>query len=332
MRDPWQLRLRRSFDPLQLDDGTVDRVLDGLNAADVPPAYSAVARTLAVATGSGIPGELASETAVAAAFAARVAQSSDQARPSRRPELSRFAGPKLATAAVAGALVLSGSLAAAATGSLPGAAQSIASQALSRVGIHVPGSNSNAEGHRDHRGRSGTGAIGATAGSTSAGQGSPIAGIAQTTPSGAQHGTVVCSAASGGQCQAGQNEAGTGAAAPVPTPNHGGTGTANTASKGASSAGTSTANAASGGASSAGTGNATSRGGSSTATTASGGSSAGASNTNPPAGSSTANGASGGASSAGSGNVVTHPGISAANTSPGGPRSSGSVNAAHGVP
>jgi hypothetical protein len=30
--------------------------------------------------------------------------------------------------------------------------------------------------------------------------------------------------------------------------------------------------------------------------------------------------------------VVTHPGFSTANTSPGGPRSSGSVNAAHGVP
>jgi hypothetical protein len=311
MRDPSQLRLRRSFDPLALDDGTVDRVLDGLDHADVPPAYADVARSLAAATGPSHPDELASETAVVAAFAARDAQSLESPRAHRR--LSRMSSlwtPKLATAAVAGGLALGGGLAAAATGSLPGAAQSIASEVLSRVGLQVPGPNTHAGSHPDTRGSSSTGANNAPAGPGPGVQGSTISHLAQTTPAtGVDKGAAICSAASGGQCQAGQHgaESGTGAGAPVATPNHGGTGTANTASGGASKTGTTTGNSASGGASNAGSGNAA-----------------------PQGGSTTANNASGGASSPGAGNVIAHPGFSAANSASGGANSSGPANAAHG--
>ena len=323
MRDPLQLRLRRSFDPPLLDDGTVDRVLDGLDAADVPPAYADVARSLAEATGPSHPDELASETAVVAAFAARDAQSLEPPPSHRRlSRMPRLVTPKLATAAVAGGLALSGGLAAAATGSLPGAAQSIASAVLNRVGIQVPAPNTRAGSHPDIRGSSdmrgssgatgssGTGATNAPAGPGLGVQGSSISHLAQTTQAtGVGKGAAICSAASGGQCQAAQHAAGAsaGAGAPVATPNQGGTGTANTASGGASKAGTTTANSASGGASSAGSGNAT-----------------------PQGGSTTANNASGGASSAGAGNVIAPPGFNSANDPSGGANTSGPANAAHG--
>jgi hypothetical protein len=319
MRDLWQLRLRRSFDPLVLDDGTVDRVLDGLDQADVPPVYAKVARSLAAATGPSNSDELARETAIVAAFAARDAQSHELPRPHRR--LSRMSGrstPKVATAAVAGGLALSGGLAAAATGSLPGAAQSIASEVLSRVGIQVPSPNTHSGNHPDTRGSSDTRASSDTGGSSSttgatpvpAGpgtgvQGSPISHLAQTTPAtGVDKGAAICSAASGSQCQHGAGTAGAGG--PVATPNHGGTGTANTASGGASKTGAATGNSASGGASSAGSGNATSEGG-----------------TTIP------HDASGGASIAGAGNVIAHPGFSAANSASGGANNSGPANGGH---
>jgi hypothetical protein len=311
MRDSWQLRHRRSFEPPVIDDGTAGRVLDGLDPADAPPAYADTARSLAALRGPGQPDELASEAAVVVAFAARVAQPLEPARLSRRiPKASRIASPKLATAAVAGGLALSGGLAAAATGSLPGAAQSIASEVLSRVGIQVPSPNTHAGSHPDTRGSSDTSGSSDLRGSSSTGasnipagpgpgvQGSTISHLAQTTPAtGVGKGAAICTAASGAQCEAGQHGAGTGtgAAAPVAAPNHGGTGTANTASGGASRPGTTSGNSASGGASSAGSGNAT-----------------------PQGGSTTANTASGGASSAGAGNVIAHPGFSAANSASGG--------------
>lgn len=308
MRDSRQLWPRRSFDPLTLDDGTVDRVLDGLDHADVPPAYVDSARCLAGATGPSHPDELASETAVVAAFVAGIAHPLAPQSPRRSSRMSRLARPRLAIAAGAGGLALGGGLAAAATGSLPGAAQSIASEVLNRVGIQVPSANTHAGSHPNTRARSDTDATNAPPGPGSAPQGSTISHLAQTTPAtGVDKGAAICSAASSGQCQAGHQGAGTGASpgAPVATANHGGAGTANTASGGASKMGTTTASSASGGASSAGSGNAASQGGASTATSASGGaSSAGSSEaTANPAGG-TANGASGGTSTAGSLNAA----------------------------
>ena len=175
--------------------------------------------------------------------------------------------PRISAALVAVALACSAGLASA--GSLPGAAQDIASDMLAKVGISVPGPNDNARTHPSGRDTSADTP-------TDAGQGSMISELATTTElTGVEKGTTISTAASEGKSQAGQHGPGSGAAsasqAPVTTPNSGGTGTADTASDGKSSTGTSTANTASGGHSTAGSDNANS--GQETANSASGGNS-----------------------------------------------------------
>ena len=58
-------------------------------------------------------------------------------------------------AATSGVVLLGGGVAAAATGSLPGAAQSTAKSVLGVIGVHVPGPNAHSNGHADQRGKSG---------------------------------------------------------------------------------------------------------------------------------------------------------------------------------
>jgi hypothetical protein len=67
--------------------------------------------------------------------------------------LSQLITAKVAATA---ALVVLGVGGAAATGSLPGAAQSTAAEALATVGISVPGANGHSAGHADTRGESTT--------------------------------------------------------------------------------------------------------------------------------------------------------------------------------
>ena len=153
--------------------------------------------------------------------------------------------PRISAALVAAVLACTVGLASA--GTLPGAAQDIASGMLAKVGISVPGPNDKAGTHPNTRGSS-------TVTPSSSGQGSEISDLAQTTDlTGVDKGAAISSVASGGKSQAGTHG---GASAPVATPNGGGTGTADTASDGASSGGTSTANTASDGRSGAGSGNA----------------------------------------------------------------------------
>ena len=169
--------------------------------------------------------------------------------------------PRMTAAFVAVALACTAGLASA--GSLPGAAQDIASAMLAKVGISVPGPNEHAGTHPSVRGSS-------SDASSDAVTRSDTAELATTTDlTGVDKGAAVSSAASDGKSQAGQHGSASGGSAPVDTPNSGGTGTADTASGGKSSQGTSTAGAASGGASSAGSGNASS--GEETADSASGG-------------------------------------------------------------
>ncbi len=264
MRDTRQLWHLRSFDPLSLDDGTADRVLDGLDDADVPPAYADVARSLAIATTPGHDDELASEPTVVAAFAAGIAQHLEPAaRPRGRSALRRLARPELAVAAAAAGLALSGGVAAAATGSLPGAAQSVASKAMAGLGIHVPGRHSHAGIHSNTGGRSGTGAVNAPAARDQRIHGSSISRLARsTTATGVDRGAVICTAASDGRCHAGQHgaDARADAGASSASSDHGGTGRADTSSGDAGKPGTGSANPAGGGASSAGSSNAASHG------------------------------------------------------------------------
>jgi hypothetical protein len=226
--------------PLDLD--TADRLLGGsVVAEDAPPGYAGVAVFLAEVDGGGeevIP----SEDLVALLAAAVRSSPTQKATSSRRSFVPRI---KIAAALAAAALV--GTTGLALAGTLPGAAQDVASEMLAKVRVTVPGPNSNAGEHPNTRGSSSEHTTVTTA---SSGKGAEISDLATSDLSGLDKGAAVSRAASGGKSKAGQDHA-----APVETPNAGGTETADTASGGASSAGTTEAGEASGGHSSAGSEN-----------------------------------------------------------------------------
>jgi hypothetical protein len=258
--------------PVPLDLDTADRLLAGIVAPeDAPPGYANVARLLESAAAEPTADELSRETELVAMISAAVRSSSSIHSVSPRTFSMPFAlsRPRIAAAFVAVSLACTAGLASA--GSLPGAAQDIASSMLAKVGISVPGPDEHAGTHPSVRGSS-------SDASSDASTGSEIGELATTTDlTGIDKGAAISSAASDGKSQAGQHGSTSGGSAPVDTPNSGGTGTADTASGGKSSHGTSTADAASGGASGAGSGNAS--GGEETAEGASGGhSSAGSDN------------------------------------------------------
>ena len=257
--------------PLPLDPDTADRLLAGSVAAgDAPPGYGRVVRLLEAASAEASCEELAREpetvAAMVAAYRSRVHRKVASSRRSFMPfALSR---PRVTAAVVAAAFAASVGMASA--GSLPGAAQDVASEMLAKVGITVPGPNDSAGTNPDVRGTSTSVPIAPA----DAGKGAEISELATTTDlTGMEKGAAVSTAASGGKSQAGQHGSGTGSAsatgARVETPNSGGTGTADTASGGKSTTVTATANAASGGRSAAGSGNASN--GQETADAASGG-------------------------------------------------------------
>jgi hypothetical protein len=236
--------------PVPLDLDTADRLLAGTVAPeDAPPGYANVARLLESAAAEPTADELAREAEVVAMVAAAV-RSSPSIR-SLSPRMSMpfaLSRPRITAAFVAVTLACTAGLASA--GSLPSAAQDIASAMLAKVGISVPGPNEHAGTHPSVRGSS-------SDASADAVTRSDVAEVATTTElTGVDKGAAISSEASDGKSQAGQHGSASGGSAPVDTPNGGGTGTADTASGGKSSQGTSIADAASGGASSAGSGNA----------------------------------------------------------------------------
>jgi hypothetical protein len=307
------------FDPLALDEGTASRILDGLGPDDVPPGYVGLARLLAAASAPAHADELEEEATVIAAYVGEPIQTVELPVQTTQPPSRRRRGTlvrglvaqKVAVAAVSGGLLVGGAAAAAATGSLPSAAQGVASQVLSFVGLDVPVPSTSAGRHPVTRGTSGT-----------------PPRTALTGPGSAHSGSASCVAPCGGLLPPGANSSAGAVAsgAPVGTPNPGRTGTTSSASKGASSAGTTRADNASGGASTAGSGNAGSNPGPGTATGTSRGSSDTGSGAAGGAGSGAAGGAGSGAGGAGSGagNAGSHPGAGGANSS--------SQGQAHGKP
>jgi hypothetical protein len=115
-------------------------------APDAAP-HKRVASLLEAAAAPTEPGPVPGEVEALAAFRA----SQD---PSRRPSmLSSRSTVKAAVAAALGTgVLLTGGVAAAATGTLPGAAQDTASEMLAKVGVEVPGPNEHSAGHADQRG------------------------------------------------------------------------------------------------------------------------------------------------------------------------------------
>lgn len=110
-----------------------------------------VSQLLSAAAAPSEPGPLPGEGTALAAFRA------SQTTPARRPSmLSSLTSAKAGLAAALGAgVLLTGGVAAAATGALPGAAQDTARDMLGNVGITVPGPAEAAGDHPAARGKSG---------------------------------------------------------------------------------------------------------------------------------------------------------------------------------
>lgn len=148
--------------------------------------------------------------------------------------LSSLTPLKTAAAAAMGTgLLLTGGVAAAATGSLPGAAQDTARDMLAKVGVSVPGADEQAGGHTDQRGTSDS-ASGGQGGADHAqsGKGAQISDLAKGDATGVDKGALVSGTASDGHSQAGRHGSATapdkpaqggGDNARVDTPNKGGT-------------------------------------------------------------------------------------------------------------
>jgi hypothetical protein len=113
---------------------------DHRHGTDDPAFDEAVAAILRAASAPTRPGPQPGETAALTAFRAV------EPAPRRTPMRSSLTPAKIAfAAAVSGGVLLTGGVAAAATGSLPGAAQDTARTVLSNVGVTVPSANPHAD-------------------------------------------------------------------------------------------------------------------------------------------------------------------------------------------
>ena len=141
----WPPRLR---DPLQLDDGTVDRLLDGMPVDDAPPSYRGVAELLSTLTAPPSADELVSEPRAVAKISARQqpvappqafewsSPSPPRLKSTKKPTTKKRRRLRVSGAALVGSATLFVGLGAA--GALPGAAQGVASDVLATVGVNAP--------------------------------------------------------------------------------------------------------------------------------------------------------------------------------------------------
>jgi len=202
-------------DPLNVDDGTAERLLRGdVTADDAPPSYRRVATMLTSLTADANTTELSDEGKAVDAISRRIAAAAPSTDTGSTKMTIRRRLQLAGVTLVGGAMLLSGLGVA---GALPGAAQGAASDVLGTVGISVPSPNDHSDGNADQRGRSADHANTAAddnADATSAGagagaeKGASVSGAA-TDPSttGLDKGAAVSSEASNGQSQAGQHEA-----------------------------------------------------------------------------------------------------------------------------
>ncbi len=168
-----------------------------------------VSSLLAAAAAPAESGPLPGEPEALAAFRAH-AQT-----PARRTRMLHSVTPLKAVAASAlgTGLLLTGGVAAAATGSLPGAAQDTASRILSPVGVAVPGTADASAGNADERESSeetattgGKGAGDASERAGDSGKGDHVSELARNPETtGVDKGAEVSGFASGGNSQAGRH-------------------------------------------------------------------------------------------------------------------------------
>lgn len=208
--------------PRYPDDRTTDRLLAGMvDPADAPPGFVDIAHLLGRAADEFVP--LDADAAFVTALAATIA--THPTTPRRKSMLTQLLTAKVAAAAAA--VVLSATTAAAATGTLPDAAQGVAADAASHVGINIPNpSEDHPTGTADNP-------------TTADEHGDTVSGTARDTDkTGADKGAEISTTARGDHGQAPDATGTDDNPAPVETPNTGGTGTADSASGGASEAGT----------------------------------------------------------------------------------------------
>lgn len=206
----------------RLDDRTADRLLAGaVEPADAPPGFAASAQLF----GQAGAFEPVDPDPAFLTVLADTAAATPHTVPTRRKKtmLAQLLSAKVAAAAAT--VVLSATGAAAATGTLPDAAQSAVADAVSHIGVNIENPS------EDHP-------TGTTDNPTDADEhGDTVSGTARNTDStGAEKGAEISTTARGDHVQA---PAATGAEdnpGGVDTPNSGGTGTASTASEGASDA------------------------------------------------------------------------------------------------
>ena len=202
------VRFLRATDPLQLDDGTVDRLLDGLPADDAPPSYRGVAELLHAAKHEPIDG-------VGATRPPRFVPSPQVtfARPtSRTKKPTAMRRLQVTGGALIGSAILFMGLGVA--GALPGSAQGVAADVLASVGVHAPNPDapSDVQVHpasaHESSGSSDSGGAGGPVTATSNGKGGTISGIASDgSTTGNDKGAAVSGTASDGKSQAGENDA-----------------------------------------------------------------------------------------------------------------------------
>lgn len=225
--------------PLDLD--TADRLLAGrVLPSDAPPGYEAVAALLHALRAPDEEHVFAPQDTADTLGKDGRSSLLNTMSASRRSTLHRF---KLAGAAFAGALICTTGLAFA--GTLPGAAQDVASSMLSKVGVSVPGPNENAGTHPSVRGSLSPDVADANvaeakdeAAENGTGKGAEISGLATTTDlSGVDKGAAISTLASGGKSQAGQHGEATEAHGGATAEASDGAATAAEASAGHSSAG-----------------------------------------------------------------------------------------------
>ena len=211
-----------------LDDGTLERLLSGVIAADdAPPPYREVVGLLEALRAEPTAAELADEHEQVASIARTILEAGSADR--REPRLAFSRRVRLAGAALVGALTLVVGLGVA--GALPGAMQRVASDVLGTVGVAVPSPDHHADAPADGHGptrdtsasdRSGPAAVPT---SSTAGKGATIAPEA-TDPStvGVDKGAGVSSDASNGKSQAGDHGQGQPASDPPPSSEPGNSG------------------------------------------------------------------------------------------------------------
>jgi hypothetical protein len=235
---------------LPLDTDTADRLLAGdVPRQDAPPGYGDVVSLLG-SLRAGQAGAISWDEGDVAALLTGLHP--PPPADTRSPGRSKMHRLTLTGAALAAAFACTTALAFA--GSLPGAAQDVASAVLAKAGVSVPGPDENAGIHPTVRGTSSPDATPARATDTRGrpaesaseegghGKGAEISQLAtQTDLTGVDKGAAISTAASGGRSQAGQ---------------HGQSSSGGSSAQRGTNPGAATADAASGGHSSVGSDNA----------------------------------------------------------------------------